>query len=64
MFESLEMTKNRYEEVSIKLSDPTVADDQEQFRKLMKEYKTLTPVNSYVLLPLLVLMKLDIVVLC
>jgi peptide chain release factor 1 len=44
MFENLEMTENRYEEVSMKLSDPTVANDQEQFKKLMKEYKTLTPI--------------------
>jgi peptide chain release factor 1 len=44
MFENLEMTENRYEEVNMKLSDPTIVDDQEQFKKLMKEFKTLTPI--------------------
>jgi peptide chain release factor 1 len=44
MFENLEFTENRYEEVSMKLSSPAVIDDQEQYKKLMKEYKSLTPI--------------------
>jgi peptide chain release factor 1 len=44
MFDALEFTENRYEEVNMKLSDPTIVDDQEQFKKLMREFKTLTPI--------------------
>ena len=44
MFDTLEFTENRYEEVNMKLSDPEIVNDQEQFKKLMKEFKNLTPI--------------------
>ena len=43
MTEKLNEAEKRYEEISVKLSDPDVVADQEQYRKLMKEYKDLTP---------------------
>ena len=43
MFDKLKSVEERFEEVSAKLSDPNVVSDQEQFKKLMKEHKNLTP---------------------
>lgn len=43
MFEKLGATEQRYEEIAAKLYDPEVVSDQEQYTKLMKEYKQLTP---------------------
>ncbi len=43
MTEKLNEAEKRYEEISGKLSDPETVADQEQYRKLMKEYKSLTP---------------------
>ena len=43
MFEKLGATEQRYEEIKEKLYDPEVVSDQEQYTKLMKEYKQLTP---------------------
>ncbi len=43
MFEKLEMLQVRYEEISRKLMDPDVINDNVQYRELMKEYKNLTP---------------------
>jgi peptide chain release factor 1 len=42
MFEKLEETSKRYDEIFTKLSDPNVVADQEQYKSLMKEYKALT----------------------
>jgi peptide chain release factor 1 len=42
MFDKLEATENKYEEISMKLTDPLVIADQDQYRVLMKEYSDLT----------------------
>lgn len=48
MFEKLGATEQRYEEIAAKLCDPGVVSDPEQYAKLMKEYKQLTPlVETY-----------------
>lgn len=44
MFEKLEAIEKRFLEISQALSDPAVVTDQEQFRKLMREHKMLTPI--------------------
>lgn len=44
MFDKLSEVKARYDAISEKLTDPAVVSDQEQYKNLMKEYKTLTPV--------------------
>lgn len=44
MFEQLEFTEKRYEEINRKLMDPAVVSDNEQYVSLMKEYKNLTPI--------------------
>jgi len=41
MFDKLDAAENRYEELSIKLSDPRVIADQDEYRKLMKEFSGL-----------------------
>jgi peptide chain release factor 1 len=41
MFDKLEATDNRYEEISLKLSDPEVISNQDEYRRLMKEYSEL-----------------------
>jgi len=41
--DKLNDAEKRYEEISGKLSDPEIVADQEQYKKLMKEFKTLTP---------------------
>ena len=43
MTEKLSEAEKRYEDISAKLSDPDVINDQEQYTKLMKEYKSLLP---------------------
>lgn len=43
MFEKLKAVEERYEEVGRQLMDPAVVSDQEQFTRLMKEHKQLTP---------------------
>lgn len=43
MFDKLKATEEKYAEINNKLMDPDVINDNEQYRKLMKEYKTLTP---------------------
>ena len=42
MFDKLESIENRYEEISHKLSDPSVISDTNQYTKLMKEFSDLT----------------------
>ena len=44
MFEKLEMIERRYEEINERLMDPNVASDPAEYKKLMKEHKSLTPV--------------------
>ena len=44
MFDKLEDLLQRYEELMLELNDPGVANDQERFRKLMKEQANLTPI--------------------
>ena len=48
MFDKIKAIEERYEEVLRLLSDPGIANDQGQFRKLMKEQSDLAPiVESY-----------------
>lgn len=44
MYEKLLEIEQRFEEVNERLADPNVVNDQEAFKKLMKENKDLTPV--------------------
>ena len=44
MFEKLRLTEQKYEEISEKLSDINVINDNNLYNNLMKEYKNLTPV--------------------
>ena len=44
MFDKLEFLKDRYEELSQKISDPEVIADQEQWRKYCKEHSDITPI--------------------
>ena len=44
MIEKVRLMEQRYNELSNKLSEPGIADDQKLFTDLMKEFKTLTPV--------------------
>ena len=44
MFDKLESIVKRYEEVLEELNSPSVASDQNNFRKLMKEQSDLTPI--------------------
>lgn len=48
MFDKLEDLLRKFEEIMNELSEPTVADNQDRFRALMKEQSDLTPiVNAY-----------------
>ena len=44
MFDKLEAIENKYEEINLKLTDPSVIGDQDQYRALMKEYSDLTEI--------------------
>ena len=44
MFDKLEDLLIRFEEVLSELSEPGVSDDQNRFRKLMKEQSDLAPI--------------------
>ncbi|MCD8328554.1 MAG: peptide chain release factor 1 [Ruminococcus sp.] len=44
MFEKLLALEQKYEDISIKLTDPDVISDNKQYTALMKEYKNLTPI--------------------
>lgn len=46
MFDKLEAVVNRYEQIGIELTRPDVASDNEQFRKLMKEYSELATITE------------------
>ncbi len=43
MFEKLDATRDRYDEIAQKLIDPVICSDIPMYTKLMKEYKDLTP---------------------
>ncbi|MGN0683222.1 MAG: peptide chain release factor 1 [Oscillospiraceae bacterium] len=43
MNEKLEVLNARYDEISMKLSDPAVIADNKQYKELMREYKNLGP---------------------
>lgn len=47
MFENLSVFENRYEELNLKLYDPTVAADRERYAALMKEHKEITPIVEH-----------------
>ncbi len=44
MFEKLKLTEQKYEDISRKLTDMEVINDNKLYASLMKEYKSLTPV--------------------
>lgn len=44
MFENLEEMEHRYESISKELSKPEIINNQDEFRKLMKEHSNLTPI--------------------
>ncbi len=44
MFDRLEDLVRRYEELMLELNDPSIANDQERFRRLMKEQSDLAPI--------------------
>lgn len=44
MFDKLQLTENRYDEINQKLMDPSIINDNNLYRDLMKEYKNLTPI--------------------
>jgi peptide chain release factor 1 len=46
MFDKLDAAENRYEELSLRLSDPRVVADQDEYRKLMKEFSGLEEIVS------------------
>ena len=43
MFEKLKSAEIKYEEINQKLMDPVIINDNQQYKTLMKEYKTLSP---------------------
>ena len=43
MFDKLGATESRFEEINLRLMDPTVVSDPKKYAELMKEYKNLTP---------------------
>ena len=44
MLERLESIENRFEELNMRLADPSVINDQEQYTKLMKEHSELSEI--------------------
>lgn len=44
MFDKLEALENKYEEINIKLTDPSVLSDQEHYTRLMKEHAELSEI--------------------
>ena len=43
MFDKLKNAEIKFEEINQKLMDPDIISDNEQYKNLMKEYKTLSP---------------------
>ena len=44
MFEKLAVMEQKYEEISVKLSNPDIVNDNKLYTQLMKEFKTMTPI--------------------
>ncbi len=44
MFEKLKVLSEKYDSINEQLMDPDVINDQQQYKNLMKEYKSLTPI--------------------
>ena len=44
MFDKLDDLLKRYEELMLELNDPSIANDQTRFRKLMKEQNDLSDI--------------------
>lgn len=44
MFDKLELTEKRFDEINEKLMDPNIINDNEQYKNLMRELKNLTPI--------------------
>ena len=44
MYEHLDSIVNKYDEISLRLSDPATASDQDAYRKLMKELTGISPI--------------------
>ncbi|HIZ55677.1 MAG TPA: peptide chain release factor 1 [Firmicutes bacterium] len=44
MFDTLQATENRYEEINQKLMDPNITSDAAVYRETMREFKRLTPI--------------------
>ena len=44
MFEKLAVMEQKYEEISEKLSDPNIVNDNKLYAHLMREFKTMTPI--------------------
>ncbi len=44
MFEKLNLMEQKYEEISQKLSDPSVISDNKLYSQLMREFKNMTPI--------------------
>lgn len=44
MIDKLQAVRNRYDEINNQLQDPTVINNNELYRNLMKDYKNLTPI--------------------
>ena len=44
MFDKLEAIENKYEEINLKIADPAVISDPEQYAKLMKEHSELSEI--------------------
>lgn len=44
MFENLQVFENRFEELNLKLYDPSVAADRDLYRRLMKEHSEISPI--------------------
>ncbi|MEG1687969.1 MAG: PCRF domain-containing protein, partial [Angelakisella sp.] len=44
MFDKLNATASRYDQIGNMLTEPDVTSDNERYKALMKEYKALTPI--------------------
>mgnify|MGYP002519560450 CR=1 FL=1 len=44
MLDKLQDVENRYQEINLRLMDPTVISNNELYKNLMREYKNLTPI--------------------
>ena len=44
MLDKLKELENKFEDINNQLMDPSVVSDNEKYKKLMKEHKTLSPI--------------------